>query len=50
MQQGFEFITPEDKTKYLVKFEGHKGEAWYMDGKFIFNNYYQTDKAQLLKE
>lgn len=49
LQNSFEFIKPEDKTKYFVKCEGYIGEAWFMNGKFIFNNYYYTDKAVIIE-
>lgn len=48
-QEGFIFIQPEEMTKYLVKCEGHYGEAWFTNGKFIFNNYYQTDDAIIVE-
>jgi len=37
-QSGFEFITPVERTRYLVNHNGHSAKAWFMGNVFIFDN------------
>jgi len=38
-QPGFEFITPVERTRYLVAYNGGSALAWFMGGIFIFDGY-----------
>lgn len=58
MQESFTFIQPEDRTKYLIKYryKCEKGtirtamdHAWFMDGVFILDSYYQTKEATIIE-
>jgi len=48
-QSGFEFITPVDRTRYLVSHNGTSAKAWFMFGLFIFDNYRQEKDCEIIE-
>jgi len=48
-QSGFEFITPVDRTRYLVAHNGIASKAWFMCGIFIFDNYRQEKDCEVIE-
>lgn len=49
MKQLTLITEPEENTKYLVKYRGQEREAWFMGGKFNFNNYFQIENAEIIE-
>lgn len=48
-QSGFEFITPVERTRYLVAHNGNSAKAWFMSGLFIFDNYRQEKDCEIIE-
>lgn len=48
-QPGFEFITPVERTRYLVSHNGNSAKAWYMGGLFIFDNYRVEEDCEIIE-
>lgn len=48
-QPGFEFITPVERTRYLVVHRGKKVKAWFMCNMFIFDNYHVAEDCKIIE-
>ena len=48
-QSGFTFITPIDRTRYLVAHDGGSAKAWFMGGQFIFDGYRVEKDCEIIE-
>ena len=48
-QPGFEFITPVERTRYLVAYNGGSAKAWFIGGLFIFDGYRVEKDCEIIE-